>query len=228
MEKKSLTNVSVLVSFLVLVVAATVLITVSMGMPEPPEGPSPIEGLRAEIASLKEAVEASKAAAEKSEAECRKLAEQVGKLERDVAASIAEARMEAETVREAIKQEMRALLKRGKGGEDRGIPAWFEKMGVGGETVGKIQAHFLKNGFTDKQAKMALVGVLKVLHEMREEGDGYKMDPRLRGYLEKEAALKGKQIELVETIARRIATHLNERVKKGKAPVQPPGVPEDF
>ncbi len=53
--------------------------------------------------------------------------------------------------------------------------------------------------------------VVRVIHEMRSEGEDFKLDPRMREYFEEGVGLTDKQIELVEGLARRILHGLQDR-----------------
>jgi hypothetical protein len=122
---------------------------------------------------------------------------------------------------------VRARLKDDKGDRDDWARDWCAKMGIDGGAVAKIRTHFRKNGFSGKQADQALGGTLKVLHEMREEGKDYEMDPRMRAYLEGEMRLTGEQIEKVEGIARRLQMHLEKESRKER-PAPAPDAREVF
>jgi len=221
MAKNGLAKASVAVSVLALVVAVASLLSARGRPPEEVDGPDGLSELRAEIAALTDSVKSCRTAVEASGAERTRLADRIGKLEREVASASDEARpkFDPELICKLVEQEVRARLKDDKGDRDVGIRDWFAKMGVDGGTVAKIRAHFKGNGFSDKQAAEALGATLKVLHEMREEGKRYGMDPRIREWLEGKLGLKGEQVAQVEGIARRLQVHLDgERRRERPAP----------
>ena len=98
--------------------------------------------------------------------------------------------------------------KRGEGKHDAGIEGHFDKLGIGGETVDRIRNHLLENGITDEQIEQTLAGLLKVVYEMKSEGEEYGLDPRLQDYFSK-LGLAHEQIELVQGLARRIVYGLS-------------------
>ena len=59
-------------------------------------------------------------------------------------------------------------------------------------------------------------------------GERYTMDPRIRGYLEKEIGLTGKQVELVEGTARRLLMHLEGKKGANERPAAAPDEKEVF
>ena len=92
-----------------------------------------------------------------------------------------------------------------KGKRDEALVGHYRKMGVSGETLGRIKEALADSGVSPKQMEGTLGGMLRVIHEMRSEGERFELDPRLRHYLAKEVGLTGKQIERVLGLARRIA-----------------------
>jgi len=105
-------------------------------------------------------------------------------------------------------------------GRDAGIAGHYKKMGVSGETLGRIKRALAENGIKRAQVEPVLGGMLRVVHEMRSEGERFDLDPRLRSYFKKEVGLTDKQIELVQGIARRIIHGLKDsnrqRVEGGR------------
>ena len=103
-----------------------------------------------------------------------------------------------------------AERERGEGERDAGIEDHFNRIGVSDETVARIRNHLKENGITDNQIEQVLGGMLRVVHEMKSEGEEFELDPRLRDYFG-EIGLTDEQIELVQGIARRILHSLKER-----------------
>ncbi len=94
---------------------------------------------------------------------------------------------------------------------DAGIKGHYKKMGVSTETLDRIRIALEESGLEDKQVEQALGGMLRVIHAMRSEGEGYELDPRLRNYFGKRVGLSDEQIELVQGVARRILHGLENR-----------------
>ncbi|MHC5055493.1 MAG: hypothetical protein ACYTKD_12320 [Planctomycetota bacterium] len=227
MEKNGLAKISLAVSVLALVAAGVSLLSARARPPEEADAPDPLAGLRAEIASLGDSVESCRAAVEASARERAGLAGRIGgledKLERKLASPAEEARPEVdpEMVRAMVAEQVRAQLDRRDDRVDEDTKGWFAKMGIGEDAVGKIHRHYQGKGFTDEQAAEALGATLKVLHEMREEGERYEMDPRIREWLEGKHGLEGEQVGEIEGIARRLRGHL-ERRGGGEPREEPP------
>ena len=87
---------------------------------------------------------------------------------------------------------------------DEGLVGHYKRMGVSIETLGAFKKVLADTGVTDRQMESALGGMLRVIHEMKTEGDNYEMDPGMAQYLKDNLGLTSKQIELVEGIAVRI------------------------
>jgi len=134
--------------------------------------------------------------------------EEMGKVKERIWAGVKEGRItEAQA-----KERWEGYLKRVRGEpreqrstkRDEGLVGHYKRMGVSVETLGKIKKALADAGVTDKQMEGTLAGMLKVVYEMKSEGDAYKMDPGLRKYFTGKLRLTDKQIELVEGIARRL------------------------
>jgi len=91
-----------------------------------------------------------------------------------------------------------------------GLVGHYERMGVSLETLGRLKKALAKAGVKDRQMEGTLGGMIRVVHEMKSEGEKYEMDPRLRKYFRDELGLTGKQIELVEGLSRRLLHGLRE------------------
>lgn len=85
-----------------------------------------------------------------------------------------------------------------------GIKAHFNKLGVDDGGFGRINDFLKEKGLEDEQIGPALGGILRTVHEMRSEGEGYELDPRMSEFLRKQTGLNDDQVELVEGIARRV------------------------
>lgn len=69
----------------------------------------------------------------------------------------------------------------------------------------KIKTALKKAGFSEEQMKQARGGLMRLVHQMKNEGDDYEMDPRLRNYLSEKVGLNEEQIGILDRIARRLA-----------------------
>ena len=101
---------------------------------------------------------------------------------------------------------------------DEGLVGHYKRMGVSVETLGKIKKALADAGVTDKQMEGTLGGMIRVVYEMKSEGDAYKMDPGLRKYFAERLRLTDKQMELVEGIARRVLHGMKESTRRGDVP----------
>ena len=97
-----------------------------------------------------------------------------------------------------------------EGDRKAGIEGHFNKFGVTDETLTRVRNHLQENGVTDKQIEPVLGGMLRVIHAVLSKGEDFELDPRLRGYFEKEVGLTDKQVELVERVSRRVAHGLKD------------------
>lgn len=93
--------------------------------------------------------------------------------------------------------------RRGEGERDIRDEDHYNRIGVNREALDRIRRHLQENGLTHEQAEPVLRRMLRVIIEMRSEGEDFELDPRLRGYFG-EIGLTNEQIELVQGIARRI------------------------
>ena len=69
----------------------------------------------------------------------------------------------------------------------------------------RIKAALKKAGFSEEQMKQAHGGLMRLVHQMNNEGDDYEMDRRLRDYLSDKVGLDEEQIGLLDRIGRRLA-----------------------
>ena len=69
----------------------------------------------------------------------------------------------------------------------------------------RIKAALKKAGFSEEQMKQAHGGLMRLVHQMNNEGDDYEMDWRLRDYFSDKVGLDEEQIGLLDRIARRLA-----------------------
>ena len=69
----------------------------------------------------------------------------------------------------------------------------------------RIKAALKKAGFSEEQMKQAHGGLMRLVYQMKNEGDDYEMDRRLRDYFSDKVGLNEEQIGLLDRIARRLA-----------------------
>lgn len=81
----------------------------------------------------------------------------------------------------------------------------YAERGVGAEVLGKVRHRLGQFGLSEKQSEGALGGILGVLEGLEAKGEGYELEPRLRGYFQKELGLSEKQLEQVLNLARRLS-----------------------
>ena len=93
---------------------------------------------------------------------------------------------------------------------DQGLVGHYKQLGVSIETLGAFKKALADAGVEDKQMEGTLGGMIRVVHEMKSEGDDYAMDPGLRKYFTGRLRLTGRQVELVESIARRVLHGIKE------------------
>ena len=98
----------------------------------------------------------------------------------------------------------------GEGQRDAGIENQYKEIGVSTEMLARIRDLLRERGLSTEQTEQALRGMLRVIHEVRSEGEEFEMDPRLRDYFG-EIGLTDEQIELVQNLARRIVSGMRER-----------------
>lgn len=87
---------------------------------------------------------------------------------------------------------------------DSEIEGHFNKLGVSDDVVERIQERLKESGLTDDQLEQTLGGMIRVVYQMRSEGDEVDLDPRLRDYFKKRVGLTEEQIELVRGLAMRV------------------------
>ena len=129
-------------------------------------------------------------------------------VEKRLGEAIAEGEISIEQARvmmDALRRSATELKERGEG-----LVGHYKRMGVSVETLGKYKKVLAEAGVKDKQMEGTLGGMTRVVYEMKSEGDDYELDPGLGKYFKDELGLSGKQIELVEGVARRILHRMKE------------------
>lgn len=85
--------------------------------------------------------------------------------------------------------------------EDAKIEEHYKKLGVSAEAVDLIRVALAKDGFSAQQIDDSLGGLLRVVHEMKSEGDSFELNPRLRDYFTGRVGLTDAHITTLEGIA---------------------------
>ena len=121
-------------------------------------------------------------------------------------AEIAERLKAAVAKREISEEEARAKWAEVERERDHfaGIEGHFKRMGVDVETLDRVRTALNESGLQDEEVEQTLGGMIRVIHELRSEGERFELDPRLRDYFEEEIGLTEDQIELVQGLSRRI------------------------
>jgi len=89
--------------------------------------------------------------------------------------------------------------------QDAGIEGHLKRMGVDGETFDRVHSALKENLFQDGQVEESLGGMVRVIHQLKSEGDDFELNPGLRHYFKEEVDLTDEQVELVVGLARRLA-----------------------
>jgi len=114
---------------------------------------------------------------------------------------------EAEKKRAAARRELRPE-------ECESPEVHFNRLGVRGEAFDKIWAALEGNGLSHDQIQGTLGAMIGIIHEMRETGKGFKLNPDLRHHLKDEVGLTDEQIESVMGLARRALQNLRNRPRR--------------
>ena len=68
----------------------------------------------------------------------------------------------------------------------------------------QTRANLIAAGFEEKQSEKALMGIVKIMYEMKKEGAAYEMDSRIANYLTNDLALSTDQVATLESEARKV------------------------
>jgi polyhydroxyalkanoate synthesis regulator phasin len=93
----------------------------------------------------------------------------------------------------------------GKAGREPEIAEHFARLGIDGETLGKVKHSLLEGGLPKQHLEGVLKSLLAMIPEMRAKGEAWKLHPNLRGYLQKKVGLDYAQLERLVHLARRLA-----------------------
>jgi len=86
----------------------------------------------------------------------------------------------------------------------------YNKIGFSSDMFDRLQMALYKRGIKREQLDEAMIGMLKVIYEMKSEGKEFEMDSRLQDYLQNEIELTDEQVELVQGLARRAVSGLSD------------------
>tara|TARA_Y100001933_G_scaffold236159_1_gene257877 strand:+ start:2066 stop:3391 length:1326 start_codon:yes stop_codon:yes gene_type:complete len=82
------------------------------------------------------------------------------------------------------------------------------------EMAEKARAALEDAGFTADQMRMARGVIMRMAFAMKAAGDDYEMNPRMQSFLEEKANLSDEQIDLLESLARRVVEKMPENAAK--------------
>lgn len=88
---------------------------------------------------------------------------------------------------------------------EAGLEGHYKRMGISDEAFDRIQRHLHENGIQREQLDEVMGAMLRVIYQVKSEGDDFELDPRLRDYFTGELGLTDQQVELVQGMARRVA-----------------------
>ena len=128
---------------------------------------------------------------------------------REIEAAVKDGHMSREEGARAIAETRRAMEKAARDAE-RGrkatIEDHFKKLGITPEKLAEIKRLLKEKGaLTEKQLEPALGGLLRVVHEIRTEGEDFELNARLQEYFKTRLGLTDEQIELIVRFGHRIA-----------------------
>ena len=103
---------------------------------------------------------------------------------------------------------------RGEDERREGLAGHFKRMGVSGKELGRIERALAEHGVKPGQMGGVLGGMVRVMHELRSEGEDFELDAGLRDYLGKRVGLTDGQIDHVQRLARRVLDSLRESDRK--------------
>ena len=103
-----------------------------------------------------------------------------------------------------------AITKTRDDDRDEGLVGHYKRMGVSLEALGGIKKALAEAAVKDEQMEGTLGGMIRVVHEMKTEGEEYEMDPGLGKYFRDDLGLGAEQIERVEGLARRVLHGMKE------------------
>jgi len=170
------------------------------------EGKISKEGLRARLNGMR------KAMAGQGERGSRRITrEDYARAEAELKKAVAEGKISEEDARIRLNGMRRAMAGQGERAKDDEIEGHFNRMGVSDEDFGRIKRHLYENGVKREQLDEVMGVMVKVIHEMKSEGEHFELDPRIRDHFKREVDLTDEQIEFVQGIARRILHGLRER-----------------
>ena len=89
---------------------------------------------------------------------------------------------------------------------DTDIVGHYEKLGI--KDLNRIKNALMKNGIFNSQLDDVLVGMLRVIHAAKAEGDNFEMNPRVQAYFQDRIGLTQDQTQYVKDISIRIAIRL--------------------
>ena len=110
---------------------------------------------------------------------------------------------------EEAKRKMMAIKKKMAGDEagekEEGVYGSFKRMGIDEKRVGRLKGALLEAGIKGERVEGSLGMILRMASQMKANGDSYKMNDRILGYLKNDLELSMAQIGLIKGLAARLA-----------------------
>jgi hypothetical protein len=103
----------------------------------------------------------------------------------------------------------------------------YNQLGVSDEMIKAIATVLHKADLEKRQIEGSLGAMLRIVHQMRSEGDRYQRNRRVAEYLMKEVRLDDEQVALVEGIARRIVRGTSQEAQRKSGASRPSSSEED-
>ncbi len=128
-------------------------------------------------------------------------------LEAEIRAAVEAGELSGEEAREKLERIKKELFgeRHGDAGTGSGIREALEALGLDAETVDGVFAALKESGLSKDQLEPAVGAMLRIIYGMREAGEDFALDPRLRAYLVGEQKLSDEQMQRVLALARRMA-----------------------
>ena len=90
----------------------------------------------------------------------------------------------------------------------------YTQLGVSAETLDRSRSALRDRGVTDSERVLGVM--LRVIHELREEGEAFELDPAIQRYMENDLRLTGEQIEFVVGLSRRVLGSIGNSGRDGQ------------
>jgi len=127
----------------------------------------------------------------------------------DYSKRIEEAVSQGKITREQANDRYRGLEERlrnsGKRGpRTSGLLTHFEKLGVK-QDLDQIKEGLMKEGILDYQIESVLSGMVRIIHAVKKNRDGFTFGPRMKVYFQNQCGLNSDQIDYVQKTSLELA-----------------------